>query len=165
MAMSDYIRTLRDKIGSDLLLVPVAAAIVRNEKGYILLQRRSDNHQWGIPGGIIEPGETPAQAVVREVLEETGLLVRPTKLIGTFGGINARFIYPNGHQVEPTILLFACDTIDGHLTCNDGESLDLKYFEPQAISTVSGFKGTDFARLIEVEFQWDEQWLNVSNPI
>lgn len=168
MAMSDYIRNLRDKVGNERLLLPVVGAIVRNEDGQVLLQRRSDNGQWGIPGGIIDPGEAPAQTVVREVLEETGLVVRPQKLIGVFGGEDARFIYPNGHQVEPTILLFECEVVAGRLSCDDGESLELQYFHPQAITKLSGFNNTNFARLLDTPFQWDEQWLDKnelsSNP-
>lgn len=161
MAVSDYISSIREKIGSELLLVPVVAAIVRNANGHVLLQRRSDNNQWGIPGGIIDPEEAPAQAVVREIMEETGLLVRPSKLVGVYGGIDARTIYPNGHQVEPTIIIFECETIGGELRCADGESLELRYFPEETITQISGFKDVDFLGLTTSEFQWNKAWLDV----
>lgn len=60
-------------------------AIIRDEIGQILLQRKHDA-TWSLSAGAIEPGETPAQAIVREVREETGLIIRPKRIIGVFGG-------------------------------------------------------------------------------
>lgn len=72
MPISPYIRGLRAHVGSQLLLLPGVAALVRNEEGSLLLIRRSDDGRWGLPAGVVDPGETPADAVRREVLEETG---------------------------------------------------------------------------------------------
>jgi len=60
-------------------LVPIAIAVVEHEGKYLLQQRTSGQvlaGKWEFPGGKIEPGETPAEAAVRETLEETGLAVR-----------------------------------------------------------------------------------------
>jgi 8-oxo-dGTP diphosphatase len=86
MPMSPYIAELRSKVGHSLLMMPGAAAFIRNDQGEILLQRRSDTGQWVLPGGAIDPDEEPADAVVREVWEETRLKVVPDKLIGVYGG-------------------------------------------------------------------------------
>jgi ADP-ribose pyrophosphatase YjhB (NUDIX family) len=59
------------------------AAIIDNE-GRILLIRRADNGLWAMPGGALEVGETPAEGVVREALEETGVRCRPIALVGVF---------------------------------------------------------------------------------
>lgn len=159
MPMSPYLKDLRLRMGHSLLLLPVVAAVIVNEAGQVLLQRRSDNLQWGIPGGIIEPGEPPAKAVVREVWEETGLRVRPLKLLGVFGGSAARFTYPNQDEVEPTIVIFQCAVVDGRLTMADGESVALSWVEPASIHTLSGFKDTSLLRLLKEPFAWDETWL------
>ena len=66
MPLSPYMRDIRAKIGHDVLLQPGVAAIIFNAAGQVLLQRRSDNGEWGLPGGIMEPGEEPAETVVRE---------------------------------------------------------------------------------------------------
>jgi 8-oxo-dGTP diphosphatase len=66
--------------------VPCAGAIIRDEAARLLLiQRRNEPGagQWSLPGGRIEAGETAEQAVVREVAEETGLVVSCGRLVGT----------------------------------------------------------------------------------
>jgi ADP-ribose pyrophosphatase YjhB (NUDIX family) len=59
-------------------------AAVIDDKGRILLIQRADNRKWAMPGGVFEVGETPAEGVVRETLEETGLHCRAKSLIGVF---------------------------------------------------------------------------------
>lgn len=66
-------------------LIPCVGAIVKDGQGRLLLIRRGhdpDAGLWSLPGGRIEPGETDAEALVREMLEETGLLVEPGQLTG-----------------------------------------------------------------------------------
>jgi ADP-ribose pyrophosphatase YjhB (NUDIX family) len=66
-------------------VIPCVGAIITDAAGRLLLIKRG--HQpgkglWSIPGGRVEPGETDEQAVIREVREETGLVVQPGRLIG-----------------------------------------------------------------------------------
>ena len=63
---------------------PAVAAVIHNGDGRILLQRRSDNGLWGLPGGSVEIGESVRDAIVREVREETGLTVEVLRLIGVY---------------------------------------------------------------------------------
>jgi len=136
--ISDYMRGLREKIGPALVLVPSVTALIRDAQGRILLHRRSDNGEWDLPGGAIDPGETPAQALVREVWEETGLEVEPARIVGVFGGGSGfRSTYPNGDQVEYTDILFECRVLGGSLTAHDGEALEFRYFPPADLPAVS----------------------------
>jgi 8-oxo-dGTP diphosphatase len=71
--------------GAGLRRVPCAGAIVRDEAERLLLIRRRNEPGaglWSLPGGRIEPGETDQQAVVREMAEETGLVVTCGRLVG-----------------------------------------------------------------------------------
>jgi len=111
---------------------PGVAAIIRNEQGQILLQRRSDNGLWGLPGGSVEIGESVRQAIVREVEEETGLRVEIERLIGVYSDPAVQIVrYPDGNVVHYISTLYACRILGGSLrTC--AETLELDYFDPGA---------------------------------
>src|SRR5918992_2814738 len=128
MPISTYLRELRAVVGPRLLLLPGVAALVRDEAGRVLLMRRADDGRWGLPAGAIDPGESPAEAIAREVREETGLVVRPTRVAGVFGGAGFRHRYPNGDEAEWTVTVFECEVVGGVLAPQDGEALELRYF-------------------------------------
>jgi ADP-ribose pyrophosphatase YjhB (NUDIX family) len=109
---------------------PGAAAIVQDGDGRILLQRRSDNGLWGLPGGSVEIGESIRDAIVREVREETGLTVEVLRLIGVYSDPKVQVVrYADGNVVHYISTLFACRILAGTLqTCD--ETLDLKFFNP-----------------------------------
>lgn len=65
-------------------LVPGASALVLDEHGRVLLQRRSDSGNWALPGGTMDIGETLSDCVVREVKEEAGLDIEITGLLGIY---------------------------------------------------------------------------------
>ena len=129
MPMSDYYKRLRRKIGTECIFSPSVAAIIRNNDGKVLFQRPNPTSDiWSLPAGAIELGETPSQAIVREVYEETGLHVTPTSLIGTFGGVQFRHTYPDRNQVEYVVFVFECKIDSGELQAIDGESYELRFF-------------------------------------
>ena len=162
MPISDYYHKLRAKVGTDLIFMPSVAAILRNSDDEILFQYPGEGEYWSLPAGAIEPGEAPAQALIREVWEETGLTVRPNKLLGIFGGESFRFTYPNGDQVEYNVFVFECNIICGKLTAIDGESADLRFIKeenkPQLALPYPDFifnkHLTD-----NVYFQWEDNWM------
>lgn len=129
MSASNYIEDLRSKVGSSILMLPSVAAVILNERNELLLQEKK-NEFWSLPAGMIEPGESPRVAIVREVAEETGLRVEPTKVLGVFGGKDFAYTYPNGHQVEYTIILMLCDSKGdmGEQHVIDSETVSLRYF-------------------------------------
>ena len=131
MPISMYLRELRAVVGPRLLLLPGVAAIVRDSSQRVLFIRRADDGRWGLPAGAIDPGESPVQAIVREVREETGLVVRPTRVAGVFGGAGFRHRYPNGDEAEWTVTVFDCEAVAGELGPQDGEALELRYFSPE----------------------------------
>jgi 8-oxo-dGTP diphosphatase len=133
LAVSGYIHALRAKIGPDLLLMPGVAAVVIDPAGRVLLQRRSDDGKWGLPGGGIDPGEEPADALVREIREETALEVVPERIVGVYSGPDFRIRYPNGDETMIVSITFACRPMAGEPRVNDDESLEIRYFSPDAL--------------------------------
>jgi 8-oxo-dGTP pyrophosphatase MutT (NUDIX family) len=132
--MPEHLARLRAKIGHDLLITPAASAIIFDEQGRMLLHKRSDNGDWHPPSGCIEPDESPTDAVVREVWEETGLIVEPVSLIGIYNGPAFHFTYPHGDQIAIFSIMFACRAIGGTLQPDEHEVLELKYFTPQELT-------------------------------
>src|SRR4051812_47517941 len=108
MAISAFYKSIRDRVGTSLLLIPGVAAIIRDETGRVLLQQGHDA-TWSLPAGAVEPGESPSAAVVREVFEETGLHVRPARIAAVVGGATCRVRYANQDEVEYVVTVFECD--------------------------------------------------------
>ena len=127
--MSRYMARLRASVAHDLLLVPAAVARIQDASGRILLLQRSDGDDlWGFPGGAIEPGESAAAAVKREVRQEIGLEVEPVGLIGVYSAPSYIFRYPNGDQVQPLGILFDCQVLGGRLEPDQEEVVGARYF-------------------------------------
>ena len=80
-----YVKELRKLVGNRPLILPGAVVIILNEQNEMLLQHRSDGG-WGLPGGIMELGESMEETARREVQEETGLVVGELELMGIFSG-------------------------------------------------------------------------------
>lgn len=131
MPISDYLRNLRQKIGHDLILVPGVTALIFNSAGEVLLQRAADDGKWYTIGGAVDPGEDPADAAVREVLEETGLRVTPQRVVGVY--TDPLVVYPNGDRVIYVSTCFICRIVGGTLAAGDDESVELRYFPPDRL--------------------------------
>jgi 8-oxo-dGTP pyrophosphatase MutT (NUDIX family) len=166
MPISPYLKKLRQLVGNDLLLTPGTAAIIHDEQGNVLLQRRSDNGQWGLLGGAIDPHEAPAQATVREVFEEAGLTVRPVRCVAL---IRLGIVYPNGDHLQPTVAVFGCEIVGGELKSLDGESLELRFFAPDDLPDspmLKPYPKEIFARdYAGFYFEWNEEWLKVKGEM
>src|SRR5579864_3929425 len=102
----------------------VHVAVIRGDEA--LLIQREDFEVWSLPSGEIEPGETPAQAAVREVYEETGLQVRLTRLVGLY-------TIPRMIAGNCTNAVFAAEIIGGKLETKTDETLDARFFTQQQL--------------------------------
>ena len=124
-----YLWRLRQKVGSDLVVVPGAQVLVLDSADRVLLIRRSDTGRWALPAGTAEPHSTFALTAVRELEEETGLRAEVTDL-EPFACVSnpGPFTYPNGDRVHAFALSFAVRTWTGALHPLDGEALDLGFF-------------------------------------
>ena len=109
------------------------AAVCFNARGQVLLQQRTDNGRWALPGGAIEIGETAAQAVVREIKEETGYETAVLRLIGIYSDPEqTTMTYPDGNTAAYVSLLFECAIIGGSPAASD-ESSAVGWFSPQTL--------------------------------
>ena len=134
MPIPPFIVQLRQHVGHMLLLLPATAAVVRDEAGRVLLIRRGDGRGWSLPGGFMEPGERLADAVVREVREETGLEVEPLRIVGVYSDpAYTHITFPNGDQVHFVSTTFECRVLGGTLRADGDESLDVAFFPPGAL--------------------------------
>jgi 8-oxo-dGTP pyrophosphatase MutT (NUDIX family) len=112
---------------------PSVSAVIFDRRRRLLLQQRSDGGQWGLPGGSVEIGESLATAIVREVLEETGLTVEPRRLIGVYSDPALQVVrYPDGNVWHYVNACFRCAVRGGELTTCD-ETLALDWFSPQRL--------------------------------
>lgn len=134
MPRSDYVASIRARIGDDLLLLPGVTAVIRDGEDF-LLARHSHSGLWSLIGGAVEPGEEPADAVVREVLEETGARVHVEGIVGAYGGRPMMVEYPNGDRVAYVTTAYECRLIDEPHPDMD-ELLELGWFSRDAIPTL-----------------------------
>ncbi|WP_088102836.1 NUDIX hydrolase [Halalkalibacter urbisdiaboli] len=126
--MAEYIKGIRELIGSRPFILVGSTIVVVNLKNEILFQHRSDTKEWGLPGGAMEMGESLEQTAERELYEETGLKAKTLTFVDILSGKDFYFKYPNGDQVYNVICVYLADDVSGELTINDGESLNLRYF-------------------------------------
>jgi len=122
-----FLADLRKLVGTRPLWLASAHGVVVSAAGDILLSLRSDDQEWSLPGGILEPGEEPADAVVRECQEEAGVLVAPERL--TLVDVSPTFSYPSGDQCQYIDIVFLCRLVKGTAVVNDEESDCVQWFQ------------------------------------
>lgn len=127
MATPEFVLALRERIGhAPLWMSGVTAIVLDADRRRMLAVRRADNGAWTPVTGIIDPGEEPAVAAEREVLEEAGVRCRALRLIDvrTVGPVT----YPNGDVAEYLDLCFLCEYEDGDPHPADGENTEARWF-------------------------------------
>jgi 8-oxo-dGTP pyrophosphatase MutT (NUDIX family) len=130
MGMSDYVKQLREKVGHELLFWPSVACLIRDEDERILFVRHVDGH-WTFPAGAMDPGERPAEAAAREVREEAGIVVEPTRIVGVYGGGQAfQGVYSNGDEVAWITVLFEARILSGTPAPSDDETAEVRWATP-----------------------------------
>jgi ADP-ribose pyrophosphatase YjhB (NUDIX family) len=121
------------KLGS--LRVGCSATIFDSSKQKILLTKRTDNGQWCLPGGGIDPGESAIEACIREVWEETGLHIQVKKLVGVYSNPHQLIEYADGNRFHIIALNFEAELVGGELRISE-ETTEAKYYSLAEIETV-----------------------------
>ena len=120
----DYIHELRKQIGPRKIILNCAGTLIVRD-GKILFQRRTDNGQWGLIGGLLEMNETYEQAALREIREETGLEVKLESFLGIFH--NHDMVWSNGDAAHVIAAMYTASVISGEPRI-DSESYELRFF-------------------------------------
>jgi len=126
VAIPSFLSDLRQLVGTRLLWLPAVTAVVIDEHGRLLLNQRSDDGRWSLIGGILEPGEQPADGIVRECFEETGVTVEPESL--ALVDVSPVYEYPSGDRCHYLDLVFRCRPVKGVAHVHDDESLAVQWF-------------------------------------
>ncbi len=134
MATPDFVLSLRAKIGHDpLWLAGVTAVVLREGPGgpQVLLVRRADDGEWTPVTGIVDPGEQPAVAAAREVLEEADVVAEPLRLASV--GVTELVTYANGDRSQYIDLTFRFGYVSGEPRPADGENTEAAWFDLDAL--------------------------------
>ncbi|WP_030153738.1 NUDIX domain-containing protein [Streptomyces sp. NRRL S-244] len=107
-------------------IVPAVTAFVVNDEGAVLMERRSDNGRWGMPGGVQEIGENIAGTVVREVREETGITVEVIGLVGIFTDPGHVIAFADGEVRQEFSLCFRARPVGGGIKVSS-ESFEVRW--------------------------------------
>ncbi|RYL88860.1 NUDIX domain-containing protein [Sporolactobacillus sp. THM7-4] len=125
-----YIEDLREKIGHMPVILLGCVGIIMDQEGRVLLQQRNEKRKrWGLPGGLMEPGESAEETVKREIFEETHLVVEEVRLLNVYSGKDYHVIADNGDEYYVVTCAYFCDSWSGSTVQDKKETLQLRFFD------------------------------------
>jgi 8-oxo-dGTP pyrophosphatase MutT (NUDIX family) len=110
------------------VVLPGVRGLVVDGSGRLLLQKRADFSNWGLPAGVVDPGDSALEALRREVREETGITVLRALPFGLYSDPRYSVTYPNGDQVQTFTIAFLVRDWTGSPTADGVESIDARFF-------------------------------------
>ncbi|SIS13051.1 ADP-ribose pyrophosphatase YjhB, NUDIX family [Peribacillus simplex] len=132
--MMGYVGELRKAVGHrPVILVGSVVILIDKDNGVLLQQRKEPEGLWGLPGGLMELGESTENTAERELYEETGLLVYNLTLVGVFSGQEYFVKLQNGDEFYAVTVVYTSKDFKGELLVSDTESLDLRFFKLNTI--------------------------------
>ncbi len=131
--MTGYMSMMRELIGHRTIIQCAASIICVDDRGRILMGRRSDNHMWGYSGGSVEIDEYVEDCAKRELYEEMGLVADEMELFFINSGPETHYIYPNGDEVSNVEIIYICRKWHGDIKMQDGEMEEIRFFSTDEI--------------------------------
>lgn len=131
MPIPPHVAELRARIGHGLLWLSAARTVTVDDQGRILLGRGHGRTIWTLPGGLIEPGEQPADAAIRECFEETGIIAVPEAL--TSVTVSGLVSHDSGDVTRHLDITFRCRAAGGQPHPADGEFGEVGWHHPGAL--------------------------------
>jgi 8-oxo-dGTP pyrophosphatase MutT (NUDIX family) len=115
-------------------VTPTAFAAVRDDHGRVLLVRRRDSGNWELPGGRVELGETASTAAEREVVEESGIAIKVTRLAGVYTDPGHVMVYPDtGEPRQEFAVCFHALPVDGRPHPDHDETCGAAWIDPDRL--------------------------------
>lgn len=122
----EYYKEMRKYVGHKPLILPGSVVIIVNDSGEILLQERNDG-SWGLPGGLMNLGESLIDTARREVYEETRLNVNNLVLLDVLSGPEYFLKNPNGDELYSVTAVYKSSDYTGELIPDMEESKNLRF--------------------------------------
>lgn len=127
MPIPEFVLQLRSHVGTAPLWLSGVSAVVLDVDDRVLLTRRRDNGLWAVVSGILEPGEEPGPAALREIGEETGIEAELVRLSSV--DVTDRITYPNGDVAQYLDITFLARHVSGTARVADDENSAVDWFD------------------------------------
>ena len=128
----EYFKYLRQYVGHKPIILPGSVVIILNGQNEVLLQKRNDGY-WGLPGGLMDLGESFEEVAKREVFEETGLVVEDLRLLNVRSGSEYYLKVPNGDELYSATAVYYTKDVSGEMKIDYSESEKMEYFSPDRL--------------------------------
>lgn len=124
-----YVENIRKLVGNTTLILVGSVVVILDKEDRVLLQKRNDHtKKYGLPGGLMELGESTEKTAIREVKEETGLDVQSLNLINVFSGEDYYMELPNGDKFYCVTIGYYTTDYSGTIEMDTVEGLALEFF-------------------------------------
>lgn len=151
MPIPPHVADLRSHVGHAMLWLATARTVAVDGQGRVILGRYPGSETWAIPGGVIDPGEHPADAAVRECYEETGVLTVPEAL--TSVTVSGLVLHDSGDLTQHLDITFRCRAQSGQARTGDGEFQDVRWHDTAALPALPAYE----LGLLTLALQGDSQ--------
>jgi ADP-ribose pyrophosphatase YjhB (NUDIX family) len=129
----DYFTKISQLVGKEQIILSGAAGAISKDGKILLVRRHNLSRTWGPPGGVQELGETIQETAHREVLEEVGLDLQPSELIGVYSSSQWDIELSEGRSIQQLTLFFRMTGKIDEIAIQESEVAEWGFFSPDEI--------------------------------